>query len=147
MTIETTIPGKDAALETTIATMRAKLARRGFRLTESPPTHEAGGIWSIRLQDDDCPLLTANGKGATELAARAGAYAAFAERLGTHDFWRHFHLGARRAGAPVVHYPGEKWLAPASMSPCGLYKACSSGSSSSDGHEPSAAGANHFSPG
>nr|WP_315219298.1 30S ribosomal protein S12 methylthiotransferase accessory factor YcaO [uncultured Duganella sp.] len=125
MTIETTIPGKDAALETTIATMRAKLARRGFRLTESPPTHEAGGIWSIRLRDDDCPLLTANGKGATELAARAGAYAAFAERLGTHDFWRHFHLGARRAGAPVVHYPGEKWFAPAADAswPSGLLDA------------------------
>ena len=113
MTTATYIPGKDAALETTIATLRAKLARRGFRLTESPPLHEVGGIWSMRLKDDDCPLLIAHGKGATELAARASAYGAFAGRLGTHDFWTHFHLGAQRANAPFVHYPSERWFAPA----------------------------------
>ena len=32
---ETFIPSKDASLESTIATMRAKLAARGFELDES----------------------------------------------------------------------------------------------------------------
>ena len=112
MTTETTIPGKDAALETTIATLQARLAGRRFRLTESPPTHEVDGMWTTQLKDDDCPLLIAHGKGATELAARASAYGAFAERLGTHDFWSHYHLGATRANAPFVHYPSERWFAP-----------------------------------
>ncbi|SEN33736.1 ribosomal protein S12 methylthiotransferase accessory factor [Duganella sp. CF517] len=113
MTTETTFPGKDAALDTTIATLRATLARRRFRLAESPPTREVDGIWSIELQDVDCPLLSAHGRGATELAARASAYGAFAERLGTHDFWTHYHLGAQRANAPFVHHPSERWFAPA----------------------------------
>ena len=113
MTTETHLHGKDAALETSIATMRAKLAQRGLRLTESPPARELDGTWSMRLRDDDCPLLVANGTGATGLAARAGAYRAFAARLGSRDFWRRFHLGTRRADAPFVHFPHERWFAPA----------------------------------
>ncbi|USX28457.1 30S ribosomal protein S12 methylthiotransferase accessory factor YcaO [Oxalobacteraceae bacterium OTU3CINTB1] len=112
MTTDTTIPGKDSALETTIASLQATLARRRFRLTESTPIHEVHGIWSMQLKDDDCPLLVAHGKGATELAARASAYGAFVERLGTHDFWTRYHLGAARGEAALVHYPGERWFAP-----------------------------------
>ncbi|HWW72707.1 MAG TPA: 30S ribosomal protein S12 methylthiotransferase accessory factor YcaO [Duganella sp.] len=112
MTTETYIPGKDAALETTIATMQAKLAERGFRLNESPPLNEVDGVWSIHMKDADCPLLFSNGKGTSELAARASAYGEFVERLGTRYFWTHFHLGAERANAPFVHDRREKWFAP-----------------------------------
>lgn len=112
MTTETFIPGKDAALETTIATMQAKLARRGFKLNESSLLHEVDGIWSTHMKDNDCPMLFSNGKGATELAARASAYGEFFERLGTHYFWTHFNLGETRANRPFVHYPQEKWFAP-----------------------------------
>ena len=108
---ETFIPGKDLALETTIASLQARLAARGFALEESALLHPVDGVWSLRLQDRDCPLLYANGKGATELAARASAWGEFAERLGTHYFWAHYHLGATRAKAPVVHHPREKWFA------------------------------------
>jgi ribosomal protein S12 methylthiotransferase accessory factor len=112
MTIETIIAGTDAALDTTIATLRAALARRGFRLTEAPPLHALDGTWSAHLTDSECPLLFANGTGASELAARASAYAGFAARLGTHDFWSRYHLGTRRANAPFVHSAREKWFAP-----------------------------------
>ncbi|MBJ7309984.1 30S ribosomal protein S12 methylthiotransferase accessory factor YcaO [Rugamonas sp. CCM 8940] len=112
MTTETFIPGKDAALETTIATMQAKLAKRGFKLNESSLLHEVDGIWSTHMKDQECPMLFSNGKGATELAARASAYGEFVERLGTHYFWTHFNLGASRARRPVVHYPQEKWFQP-----------------------------------
>ena len=57
MSTETFIPGKDAALETTIATMQAKLARRGFKLNASSLRHVVDGIWSIHMQDSDCPML------------------------------------------------------------------------------------------
>ena len=71
MTTNTFIPGKDASLESTIATMQAKLASRGFRLNESSLLHEVDGIWSVHMKDHECPMLFSNGKGATELAARA----------------------------------------------------------------------------
>jgi ribosomal protein S12 methylthiotransferase accessory factor len=107
------IPGKDASLESTIATMQKKLAARGFVLNESSLLHEVDGIWSTHMKDNDCPMLFSNGKGATELAARASAYGEFFERLGTHYFWTHFYLGATRANRQFVHYPQERWFAPA----------------------------------
>ena len=108
----TYIPGKDASLESTIETMKAKLAARGFRLDESSLLHEVDGIWSTHMKDHECPMLFSNGKGATELAARASAYGEFFERLGTHYFWTHFYLGEERANRPFVHYPQERWFAP-----------------------------------
>lgn len=112
MQTESFIPGKDASLESTIATMQRKLAARGFKLNESSLLHEVDGIWSTHMKDQECPMLFSNGKGATELAARASAYGEFFERLNTHYFWTHFYLGETRASRPFVHYPQERWFAP-----------------------------------
>ncbi|TRZ89983.1 MAG: 30s ribosomal protein S12 methylthiotransferase accessory protein YcaO, partial [Rhodocyclaceae bacterium] len=62
MTTESFIPGKDASLESTIATMRQKLAARGFVLDESSLLHEVDGIWSTHMKDHECPMLFSNGK-------------------------------------------------------------------------------------
>jgi ribosomal protein S12 methylthiotransferase accessory factor len=110
MTTESFIPGKDASLESTIATMQQKLASRGFFLNESSLLNPIEGIWSTHVKDRDCPMLFANGKGATELAARASAFGEFFERLGTHYFWTHFYLGKARSNREFVHYPQEKWF-------------------------------------
>ena len=112
MQTESFIPGKDASLESTITTMQHKLAARGFHLDESSWLNPVESIWSVHVRDRECPMLFANGKGATQLAARASALGEFFERLGTHYFWTHFHLGATRASAPYVHYPQERWFAP-----------------------------------
>ncbi|MBR7780415.1 30S ribosomal protein S12 methylthiotransferase accessory factor YcaO [Undibacterium rugosum] len=112
MHTESFIPGKDASLESTIATMQAKLAARGFVLNESSWLNEIEGIWSVHVKDQECPMLFANGKGGTELAARASALGEFFERLGTHYFWTHFYLGETRANRPFVHYPQERWFQP-----------------------------------
>ena len=112
MSTESFIPGKDASLESTITTMQHKLAARGFHLDESSLLNPVESIWSVHVRDRECPMLFANGKGATQLAARASALGEFFERLGTHYFWTHFHLGATRANAPYVHYPQERWFAP-----------------------------------
>ena len=109
---ESFIPGKDASLESTIRTMQAKLAGRGFLLIESSWLNEIENIWSVHVKDRDCPMLFSNGKGATELAARASALGEFFERLGTHYFWTHFYLGETRANRPFVHYPRERWFKP-----------------------------------
>ena len=110
MTTQSFIPGKDASLESTIATMQQKLAERGFFLNESSLLNPVEGIWSTHVKDRDCPMLFANGKGATELAARASAFGEFFERLGTHYFWTHFYLGKKRSEAEFVHYPQEQWF-------------------------------------
>jgi len=112
MHTESFIPGKDASLESTIATMQQKLAARGFHLDESSWLNPVQSIWSVHVRDRECPMLFANGKGATQLAARASALGEFFERLGTHYFWTHFHLGETRAKRPFVHYPQERWFAP-----------------------------------
>ncbi len=112
MHTESFIPGKDASLESTIATMQQKLAARGFHLDESSWLNPVQSIWSVHVRDRECPMLFANGKGATRLAAQASALGEFFERLGTHYFWTHFHLGATRANRPFVHYPQERWFAP-----------------------------------
>lgn len=110
MKTESFILGKDASLESTIETMQAKLALRGFFLNESSLLNPIENIWSVHVKDRDCPMLFANGKGATELAARASAFGEFFERLGTHYFWTHFYLGEERANRPFVHYPQERWF-------------------------------------
>ena len=112
MATESFIPGKDASLESTIRTMQDKLAARGFVLDESSWLNPVESIWSVHVRDRECPMLFANGKGATKLAARASALGEFFERLGTHYFWTHFHLGETRANRPFVHYPQERWFAP-----------------------------------
>jgi ribosomal protein S12 methylthiotransferase accessory factor len=112
MQTESFIPGKDASLESTIRTMQQKLAARGFHMVESSWLNPVEAIWSVHVKDQECPMLFANGKGASELAARASALGEFFERLGTHYFWTHFHLGATRANRPFVHYPQERWYAP-----------------------------------
>jgi ribosomal protein S12 methylthiotransferase accessory factor len=113
MPTESFIPGKDASLESTIHTMQQKLAARGFHLDESSWLNPVESIWSVHVRDRECPMLFANGKGGTMLAARASALGEFFERLNTHYFWTHFYLGATRANRPFVHYPQERWFAPA----------------------------------
>jgi ribosomal protein S12 methylthiotransferase accessory factor len=112
MQTESFIPGKDASLESTIHTMQNKLAARGFNLDESSWLNPVESIWSVHVRDHECPMLFANGKGATKLAARASALGEFFERLNTHYFWTHFYLGETRANRPFVHYPQERWFAP-----------------------------------
>ena len=112
MQTESFIPGKDASLESTIHTMQHKLSARGFDLDESSWLNPVESIWSVHVRDHECPMLFANGKGATKLAARASALGEFFERLNTHYFWTHFYLGETRANRSFVHYPQERWFAP-----------------------------------
>lgn len=112
MSQESFIAGKDASLESSIDSMHRKLAARGFHMQESSWLNPVENIWSVHMRDTDCPMLFSNGKGASELAARASALGEFFERLECHYFWTHFYLGATRAARPFVHYPRERWFAP-----------------------------------
>lgn len=104
------ILGKDAPLEATIQTLQARLQSMGFHIEEKSWLNPVEGIWSVHIRDRDCPLLFANGKGATRLACLASALGAFVERLATNYFWTHFYLGPDIAEHDFVHYPQERWF-------------------------------------
>lgn len=110
-TTETFIPSKDASLESSISTLLGKLDTLGFKVVERSWLNEIENIWSVHVSDQDCPRLFSNGKGASELAARASALGEFFERLSTNYFWTHFYLGETISHKPFVHYPNEKWFA------------------------------------
>lgn len=107
---ETFIPSKDASLESSIATLLGKLESIGFHVIERSWLNEIENIWSVHVTDRDCTRLFSNGKGGSELAARASALGEFFERLSTNYFWTHFYLGEAIANGEFVHYPSEKWF-------------------------------------
>jgi ribosomal protein S12 methylthiotransferase accessory factor len=110
-TTETFIPSKDASLESSISTLLGKLEAIGFHAEERSWLNEIENIWSVHISDRDCPRLFSNGKGASELAARASALGEFFERLSTNYFWTHFYLGETISQHKFVHYPNEQWFA------------------------------------
>jgi ribosomal protein S12 methylthiotransferase accessory factor len=114
MPSESFIAGKDASLESSIATMRAKLEALGFHVEERSWLNPVDGIWSVHLRDRDCPLMFTNGKGASRLAALASALGEYFERLSCNYFWNHYYLGRAyaedEAGRGFVHDPRERWF-------------------------------------
>ena len=104
------ILGKDASLESSIATLQAKLLALNIHVIEQSWLNEIEGIWSVHVIDRDCTRLFTNGKGASQLAARASALGEYFERLSTNYFWTHFYLGETIANKDFVHYPNEKWF-------------------------------------
>ena len=112
MQTESFIPGKDASLESSIATMQGKLEALGFHVEERSWLNPVDGVWSVHVRDRDCALLFTNGKGASRLAALASALGEFFERLSCNYFWTHFYLGDQFSKRNFAHYPREQWFQP-----------------------------------
>jgi len=107
---ESFIPGKDASLEASIRTLQSKLEALDFHIEERSWLNPVEGVWSVHIRDRDCPLMFTNGKGASELAARASALGEYFERLSTNYFWTHFYLGETLAARTYTHTPDERWF-------------------------------------
>ena len=107
---QTFIPGKDAALEDSIARFQQKLTDLGFNIEEASWLNPVPHVWSVHIRDKDCALCFTNGKGATKKAALASALGEYFERLSTNYFFADFWLGETIANGPFVHYPNEKWF-------------------------------------
>jgi ribosomal protein S12 methylthiotransferase accessory factor len=107
---QTYIPGKDAALEDSIARFQQKLLDLGFNIEEASWLNPVPNVWSVHIRDKDCALCFTNGKGATKKAALASALGEYFERLSTNYFFADFWLGDEVANGPFVHYPNEKWF-------------------------------------
>lgn len=112
MQTESFIPGKDASLESSIATMLAKLEKLDFHVEQRSWLNPVDGVWSVHVRDRDCPLLFTNGKGGSRLAALASALGEFFERLSCNYFWTHYYLGDQFAHRDFAHYPREQWFQP-----------------------------------
>ncbi|OOS01927.1 ribosomal protein S12 methylthiotransferase accessory factor YcaO [Canicola haemoglobinophilus] len=110
MTEQTFIPGKDAALEDSIAKFQQKLTTLGFNIEEASWLNPVPNVWSVHIRDKDCPQCFTNGKGASKKAALASALGEYFERLSTNYFFADFYLGQNVANAEFVHYPSEKWF-------------------------------------
>jgi len=107
---QTFIPGKDAALEDSIARFQQKLTDLGFNIEEASWLNPVPHVWSVHIRDKECALCFTNGKGATKKAALASALGEYFERLSTNYFFADFWLGDTVANGPFVHYPNEKWF-------------------------------------
>ncbi|MFS2224974.1 30S ribosomal protein S12 methylthiotransferase accessory factor YcaO [Pantoea sp. B65] len=107
---QTYIPGKDAALEDSIARFQQKLQDLGFNIEEASWLNPVPHVWSVHIRDRDCPLCFTNGKGASKKAALASALGEYFERLSTNYFFADFWLGNTIANGDFVHYPNEKWF-------------------------------------
>ncbi|MCF8177899.1 MAG: YcaO-like family protein [Sulfuritalea sp.] len=112
MQTESFIPGKDASLESSIASMQGKLEALDFHVEERSWLNPVDGVWSVHVRDRDCALLFTNGKGASRLAALASALGEFFERLSCNYFWTHYYLGDQFARRDFAHYPREQWFQP-----------------------------------
>ena len=110
MTTEHFIAGKDASLESTIATMQARIAALGIEIEECSWLNPVPDIWSVHIRNRACPTMFTNGKGATKLAALASALGEYFERLSCNYFWTHYYLGDQIANDDFAHYPNEKWF-------------------------------------
>ncbi|ABR74549.1 30S ribosomal protein S12 methylthiotransferase accessory protein YcaO [Actinobacillus succinogenes] len=110
MTEQTFIPGKDAALEDSIAKFQQKLTALGFNIEETSWLNPVPNVWSVHIRDKDCPQCFANGKGASKKAALASALGEYFERLSTNYFFADYYLGQDIANGDFVHYPSEKWF-------------------------------------
>jgi len=110
MTEQTFIPGKDAALEDSIAKFQQKLTALGFNIKEASWLNPVPNVWSVHIRDKDCPQCFSNGKGASKKAALASALGEYFERLSTNYFFADFYLGQEIANGDFVHYPNEKWF-------------------------------------
>ncbi len=108
---QTFIPGKDAALEDSIARFYQQLSDLGFNIEEASWLNPVPHVWSVHIRDKDCPLCFTNGKGASKKAALASALGEYFERLSTNYFFADFYLGKAIANGDFVHYPNEKWFA------------------------------------
>ncbi|SEI39517.1 ribosomal protein S12 methylthiotransferase accessory factor [Allopseudospirillum japonicum] len=106
----TFIPGKDKALEDSLIFMQSQLSRLGFNVQPVSWLNPLPHVWSVHVQDQNCPHCFTNGKGASKEAALVSALGEFFERLATNYFWADYWLAEGADTLGFVHYPDEIWV-------------------------------------
>lgn len=108
--MKTYILGKDAALEDSIHYFEQQLSKFQLDVKQASWLNPVPNVWSVHIQNKDCPLCFANGKGASKKSALASALGEYFERLSTNYFFSDFYLGQAVSQQSFVHYPTEKWF-------------------------------------
>lgn len=108
--MKTYIPGKDAALEDSINYFQQQLSQLKLEVKEASWLNPVANVWSVHIQNIECPLCFTNGKGSSKKAALASALGEYFERLSTNYFFSDFYLGQNSNTQSFVHYPNEKWF-------------------------------------
>ena len=110
MAQETFIKGKDCALETSIASMQAKLDKHDIHIKEASWLNPVPYVHSVHIQDAKCNLMFTNGKGASEKSSLASSLGEYFERISCNYFFADYYLGEEIGQSDFVHYPNEKWF-------------------------------------
>jgi len=106
----TRIVGKELSLDSSIEKMSRLLRDHGFDLEQSNWLNAIPNVWSVQLEDKECPLLCTVGKGVSKKAALASALGGFLERVSCNSFFASFYFGSTQSKASFVHYPNERWF-------------------------------------
>lgn len=110
MTTKTFIPGKQAALEDSIAKMENLLSQLGFEISAQNVLNPVKNIYSQHIFDARCRGLFTNGKGACNKACYASALGEFLERLSTNYFFSDYYLTPHfgdLSSEDWLYYPNE----------------------------------------
>ena len=110
MTTKTFIPGKQAALEDSIAKMENLLSQLGFEINAQNVLNPVENIYSQHIYDERCRGLFTNGKGACDKACYASALGEFLERLSTNYFFSDYYLTPHfgdLSSEDWLYYPNE----------------------------------------
>lgn len=105
----TSITGKDAPLEESIAHFQKSIGSLGLELEETLWLNPLPNVYSVHLSFTSCPCVYSNGKGSSKLAALASAYGELCERLSTHMSFSDYFLGLDNSEADFVHFEDERW--------------------------------------
>ena len=105
----TSITGKDAPLEESIARFQKSIGSLGLELEETLWLNPLPNVYSVHLSFASCPCVYSNGKGSSKLAALASAYGELCERLSTHMSFSDYFLGLDNSEADFVHFEDERW--------------------------------------
>lgn len=98
------------SIEGSIEWMTSRMAQLGFDIEERNWNNPVPHVWSVEIQDQNCPLLTSLGKGTTPESAKASALGGFIERLATNHYLAPYYLGPEVSQAEFVHHPSECWF-------------------------------------
>jgi len=109
------LPGKEQPVEVSLARFEHTLARLGIEVVFSGVQEAVPGLHACHVAVAGCPVLFANGKGASAAAARASALGELIERLATGYLWTDFALEGSSPGAGPLLAADEVWLKPEAL--------------------------------
>ncbi len=106
----TTIFGKDASAEETIANFSQALTELGLHIEFTQSLSATNNIYSVIAVDPRHPAITSNGKGSSLIAAKASALGEMLERVLLQAHFDNYYLGKEVSQSAPARFHDEKWF-------------------------------------